>query len=129
MSAALSSAWPVRQPGDVLRVQSPLTERQLECLRWISRGKSSTDIGDIMRISKRTVDHHVNVICERLGVRTRVQAVACAVDHGWLVPETELRTHSGYSALGAQRDVTGSPASSFAANTRESTMDRLTVVA
>lgn len=107
---------------------SPLTDRQLECLRWISRGKSSTDVGDIMRISKRTVDHHVNVICERLGVRTRVQAVACAVDHGWLTPETTLRPAYS-SASGVQFAATGSPASNFAAKTRESAMERLTVVA
>jgi len=63
----------------------PLTDRQLECLRWISLGKSSADIGVILRISGRTVDYHVNAICERLGVRTRMQAVAQAIRRGWLV--------------------------------------------
>lgn len=62
----------------------PLTDRQLECLRWISMGKSSTDIGVILRISGRTVDYHVIAICERLGVRTRMQAVALAIQRGWL---------------------------------------------
>ncbi|MBE1527973.1 LuxR family quorum-sensing system transcriptional regulator CciR [Sphingopyxis sp. OAS728] len=61
-----------------------LTERQLECLRWISRGKSSTDIGAILNISGRTVDYHVAEICLRLDVRTRMQAVAYALQHGWL---------------------------------------------
>jgi DNA-binding CsgD family transcriptional regulator len=84
-------SWRSRPPAEILRSGSPLTDRQLECLRWISRGKSSTDIGQIMRISKRTVDHHVNVICERLGVRTRVQAVACAVGNGWLTPEIDRK--------------------------------------
>lgn len=63
----------------------PLTDRQLECLRWISQGKSSADIGVILRISGRTVDYHVAAICERLGVRTRMQAVAQAIRRGWLV--------------------------------------------
>lgn len=62
----------------------PLTKRQLECLRWISQGKSSADIGVILRISGRTVDYHVTAICERLGVRTRMQAVAHAIRGGWL---------------------------------------------
>lgn len=62
----------------------PLTDRQLECLRWISQGKSSADIGVILRISGRTVDYHVTAICERLGVRTRMQAVAQAIQRGWL---------------------------------------------
>lgn len=64
-----------------------LTDRQLECLRWISRGKSSTDIGAILGISGRTVDYHVAIICDRLAVRTRMQAVARAIQLGWL---TEL---------------------------------------
>jgi LuxR family quorum-sensing system transcriptional regulator CciR len=76
---------------DVAPCVSPLTDRQLECLRWISLGKSSTDIGQIMRISKRTVDYHVTVICERLGVRTRVQAVAFAADSGWLMRQDTHR--------------------------------------
>lgn len=61
-----------------------LTDRQLECLRWISRGKSSTDIGAILGISRRTVDYHVAIICDRLAVRTRMQAVARAIQLGWL---------------------------------------------
>lgn len=118
-----------RTEPQVVRRASPLTDRQLECLDWISQGKSSTDIGEIMRISKRTVDHHVNVICERLGVRTRVQAVACAVDKGWLTPMLERPAFTPYSASGSHLASTGSPASSFAANTRECATDPLTVEA
>lgn len=62
----------------------PLTDRQLECLSWISEGKSSTDIGEILSISGRTVDYHVGEICQRLNVRTRMQAVAHALRSGWL---------------------------------------------
>lgn len=62
----------------------PLTARQLECLQWISKGKSSTDVGAILAISGRTVDYHVAEICQRLGVRTRMQAVAFALRSGWL---------------------------------------------
>lgn len=51
---------------------------------WVSRGKSSTDIGEILRISPRTVDYHVDQICKLLDVRTRMQAVACAIQRGWL---------------------------------------------
>jgi LuxR family quorum-sensing system transcriptional regulator CciR len=112
-----------------VRYASPLTARQLECLSWISRGKSSTDIGEIMRISKRTVDHHVNVRCERLGVRTRVQAVACAVDNGWLIPAFERPAFPPHSASGSHLASTVSPGSSFAANARECAMERLIVEA
>ncbi len=54
----------------------PLTSRQIECLKWVREGKSSADIGDILNISQHTVIEHVAEACARLGVRTRVQAVA-----------------------------------------------------
>lgn len=69
------------------RPSCPLTKRQLDCLRWVSRGKSSSDVGVILRISARTVDYHVAAICERLGVRTRIQAVAIALRQGWLAAD------------------------------------------
>ncbi len=75
------SASNSRDPGEK---EVTLTERQLECLGWISQGKSSTDIGAILNISGRTVDYHVGEICQRLKVRTRMQAVAYAVRRGWL---------------------------------------------
>jgi LuxR family quorum sensing-dependent transcriptional regulator len=59
-----------------------LSPRQLECLRWVRAGKSSSDIGDILSLSPRTVDFYILNACARLGVRTRVQAVAEAAIRG-----------------------------------------------
>lgn len=61
-----------------------LTQRQLDCLRWVRHGKSSTDIGDLLGLSARTVDHYIADACLRLGVRTRTQAVVEASLHGVL---------------------------------------------
>ena len=58
--------------------------RQLECLEWARRGKSSADIGDIIGISPRTVDEHISAACAALGVRTRIQAVSKALETGIL---------------------------------------------
>lgn len=82
----LATAMTMNRPLSDLddRDEPPLTRRQLECLAWISQGKSSTDIGEILAISGRTVDYHVTEICQRLGVRTRMQAVARAIQRGWL---------------------------------------------
>lgn len=66
--------------------RSPLTPRQLECLRWAQAGKSSNDIGVILGISHRTVDSHIQEACFRLGVRTRVQAISMAIELGLLAP-------------------------------------------
>ena len=83
MLTTFSPSYPVA-PAPMPSQSLPLTERQLECLSWISEGKSSTDIGEILNISGRTVDYHVGEICQRLNVRTRMQAVAHAVRRGWL---------------------------------------------
>ena len=63
-----------------------LTARQVECLSWVRAGKSSTDIGAILGLSARTVDEHIASACDRLGVRTRTQAVVEAVAKGLLPP-------------------------------------------
>jgi DNA-binding CsgD family transcriptional regulator len=61
-----------------------LTIRQLQCLEWSRRGKSSADIGKILGLSPRTVDEHCAAACKALDVRTRMQAVAKAISLGLL---------------------------------------------
>jgi len=56
-----------------------LSPRELECLTWVSLGKSSTDIGSILDISSRTVDAYLEKACSKLNVRTRIEAVVMAV--------------------------------------------------
>lgn len=48
-----------------------LSPRELECLLWVSRGKSSADIGQIVGLSPRTVDSYLEKTCAKLRVRTR----------------------------------------------------------
>ncbi len=59
-----------------------LSAREHECLRWASRGKSSSDIGAILGLSPRTIDSYLEKACAKLRVRTRVEAVAAAVREG-----------------------------------------------
>jgi len=59
-----------------------LTERQRECLKWVSAGKTSWEISTILKISERTVLFHISEACRRLGVQSRAQAVAAAVVQG-----------------------------------------------
>jgi DNA-binding CsgD family transcriptional regulator len=61
-----------------------ITERQLEILNWVQQGKSARDIGDILGISPRTVEHQLEKVCGNLGVRTRFQAVLKVRDLGVL---------------------------------------------
>lgn len=56
-----------------------LTMREAEVLLWGSYGKSSGDISDVLEISPRTVQKHLEHVYEKLGVETRSAAVAIAI--------------------------------------------------
>lgn len=71
--------------GGSEKIEPPeLSIRQLQCLEWSRRGKSSGDIGKILNLSPRTIDEHFAMACKALGVRTRVQAVSMALSVGLL---------------------------------------------
>ena len=62
------------------QVPVTLTEREIEALTWVARGKSSADIATLLSVSERTVNFHVNNVIQKLGVATRVQAaIRCAL--------------------------------------------------
>jgi DNA-binding response OmpR family regulator len=55
-----------------------LAKREVETLTWAARGKTSAEIAQILGLSKRTVDFHIDNARSKLGVATRIQAVAKA---------------------------------------------------
>ena len=63
---------------------TPLTPREVECLRWVLKGKSDTDIGKILGISHTTAHFHIERAKKKLGVKTRTQAAATVVSLGYL---------------------------------------------
>lgn len=56
-----------------------LTAREREVLGWVAQGKSAWEIGEILNITKRTVDEHVQTAVRKLGAVNRTHAVALAV--------------------------------------------------
>lgn len=70
------------EPGDeqaTLRAKLTLTQREAEVLFWIARGKSNRDIADILTLSPRTVNKHLEQIYSKLGVENRTSAAALAM--------------------------------------------------
>lgn len=63
----------------VLQDRLPLTLRESEVLLWIARGKSNRDAGEILNMSPRTVNKHLEQIYAKLGVENRTAAAAIAM--------------------------------------------------
>lgn len=71
-----------RREGDAERLLAErhgLTSREAEVLVWISRGKQNREISEILHISPRTVNKHLEQIFEKMGVENRASATAIAV--------------------------------------------------
>jgi DNA-binding response OmpR family regulator len=70
-----------RQP-----IRTDLVQRELETLTWAGRGKTSAEIAEILGLSKRTVDFHIERARGKLGVATRMQAVMKATSGQLIQP-------------------------------------------
>jgi DNA-binding CsgD family transcriptional regulator len=56
-----------------------LSRRERDCLMWTAQGKSSWDIGMILKISENTVNFHVKKAMRKLGTTSRTVAVVKAI--------------------------------------------------
>jgi DNA-binding CsgD family transcriptional regulator len=63
-----------------LRQHFSVTQRESEVLAWIAKGKSNRDIGEILGLSSRTVNKHLEQIYVKLGVENRASAAVKAAN-------------------------------------------------
>ena len=63
-----------------------LNGRELECLTWSARGKTSPEIATILGLSKRTINFHIENACRKLNVATRTEAVGKAASSRLIDP-------------------------------------------
>ncbi|WP_174291348.1 response regulator transcription factor [Sphingomonas bacterium] len=63
----------------LLAARHGLTSREAEVLLWISRGKQNREVSEILKISPRTVNKHLEQIFEKMGIENRASATAIAV--------------------------------------------------
>ncbi|MBT9554707.1 MAG: HD domain-containing protein [Myxococcales bacterium] len=75
-AASLRAARPARSgtPGG-------LTDREVEVLTWLARGKTNKEIGQLLDISPRTVQNHIASIYDKLGLYSRAGATLFAVEN------------------------------------------------
>lgn len=58
--------------------QAQLTAREVEVLRWTAEGKTSNEIAQILSISERTTNFHINNVLLKLGALNKTQAAVKA---------------------------------------------------
>jgi DNA-binding NarL/FixJ family response regulator len=66
------------EPAAARLALAGLTRRETEVLAWLAKGKTNRDIGEILGLSPRTVNKHLEHIFQKLGVETRTAAAALA---------------------------------------------------
>jgi DNA-binding response OmpR family regulator/DNA-binding CsgD family transcriptional regulator len=70
------------KPADdthALKEQFGVTGREADVLLWIANGKTNREIGQILEMSPRTVNKHLEQIFRKLGVENRTSAAAIAI--------------------------------------------------
>lgn len=63
----------------LLKQELDLTERESEVLHWLANGKTNRDIAQILEMSPRTVNKHLEQIFPKLGVENRTAAAGIAL--------------------------------------------------
>ena len=68
--------------GGVVPGTEPFSDRELSVMSWVATGKTDAKVGTLLHISRATVHFHVEQVKRKLGVHSRLQAVAILVLHG-----------------------------------------------
>jgi NarL family two-component system response regulator LiaR len=72
----------LQRPPDLPPTEDPLTEREVEVLKYVAQGLSNQEIADILVLSERTVRTHVTNILSKLHLANRTQAALYALREG-----------------------------------------------
>lgn len=85
--ARLIEQLPVTRPDEANSGYGLLTAAEREILTLLARGTSTKDIASLSGRSPHTIDTHVRSICRKLRCSGRREAVAFAIQGGWIRPE------------------------------------------
>lgn len=81
----LSASYALSQAPDVLAAAAmldPLSERERECLYWVSAGKTTDEAAVILGVSPNTVNSYVGHAIQKFSASNRTMAMATAIRKG-----------------------------------------------
>jgi two-component system, NarL family, nitrate/nitrite response regulator NarL len=91
------------------RIAESLTKREGEVLQQIGLGLSNKEIARDLCLSLATVKHHVHNVLDKLGVRSRAQAMRSVRNTPWIAssPSVTRSTWSGGRAISDRHQAAG----------------------
>jgi len=86
---ALKLIEELNRPSEIPIIDDPLTEREVEVLKLVAKGRSNQEIAEKLVVSERTIGAHVSNILSKLHLANRTQAALYALRKGFtdLTPE------------------------------------------
>ncbi|MDW6024459.1 LuxR C-terminal-related transcriptional regulator [Mesorhizobium sp. BAC0120] len=83
--AQMLATYALSQVPEILAaaaMQNPLSERERECLYWVSSGKTTDDVAMILGVSSNTVNSYVTHAIRKFQAKNRAMAMATAIRSG-----------------------------------------------
>lgn len=65
--------------------ECPLTQKQIEIIRWLADGKEQVEIAQIIECSRNRITRHVSRAHQAVGTFNMHGLVAMALRRGWIV--------------------------------------------
>ena len=81
-SIAMKLIEELNRPTDGPASEEPLTEREVEVLKLVAKGRSNQEIAETLIVSERTIGAHVSNILGKLHLANRTQAALYALRKG-----------------------------------------------
>ena len=79
-----SSSTTASTAAAITEGESPLTAREHDVLHAAMRHDTAADIAALLHLSQGTVRNYLSAAIQKLGARNRREAIAHAVEKGWL---------------------------------------------
>ena len=80
---ALKLIEELNRPTEKPTTEDPLTEREVDVLKLVAKGRSNQEIAEKLVVSERTVGAHVSNILSKLHLANRTQAALYALRKGF----------------------------------------------